>query len=147
MIEINTDYKIKVACSQVSALLKCYSQELLNIYIPKNIIDEINNNSASDYEYDVDLKTFNINSLTEESVALLLLIFNEYLSTKNQKEKIESYLDYCNQTQFSYDNLFKNKTKSNIKNINNKHIYLIVYSNENIIMKIIHKIKNFFKIR
>ncbi len=146
MIEINTDYKIKVACSQVSALLKCYSQELLNIYIPKNIIDEINNNSASDYEYDVDLKTFNINSLTEESVALLLLIFNEYLSTKNQKEKIESYLDYCNQTQFSYDNLFKNKTKSNIKNINNKHTQLIVYSNENIIMKIIHKIKNFFKI-
>ena len=129
MIEINTDYKIKVACSQVSALLKCYSQELLNIYIPKNIIDEINNNSASDYEYDVDLKTFNINSLTEESVALLLLIFNEYLSTKNQKEKIESYLDYCNQTQFSYDNLFKNKTKSNIKNINNKHTQLIVYSN------------------
>ena len=81
------EYKIQVACKQVSVILDCYNQELLSLSIPKEVLDNLKENSAKDYEYHINPDTFDVNTLTEEALALLLILYNEYFATKTQKRK------------------------------------------------------------
>lgn len=81
------EYKIQVACKQVSVILDCYNQELLSLSIPKEVLDNLKENSAKDYEYHINPDTFDVNTLTEEALALLLILYNEYFATKTQKKK------------------------------------------------------------
>ena len=133
------EYKIQVACKQVSVILDCYNQELLSLSIPKEVLDNLKENSAKDYEYHINPDTFDVNTLTEEALALLLILYNEYFATKTQKTKIDMFLNPQNYTEYDYSKLFK-KTKEN--STNDKQ--LIVYHEQNIIKKIIQKLKQIF---
>lgn len=133
------EYKIQVACKQVSVILDCYNQELLSLSIPKEVLDNLKENSAKDYEYHINPDTFDVNTLTEEALALLLILYNEYFATKTQKRKIDMFLNPQNYTEYDYSKLFK-KTKEN--STNDKQ--LIVYHEQNIIKKIIQKLKQIF---
>lgn len=133
------EYKIQVACKQVSVILDCYNQELLSLSIPKEVLDNLKENSAKDYEYHINPDTFDVNTLTEEALALLLILYNEYFATKIQKRKIDMFLNPQNYTEYDYSKLFK-KTKEN--STNDKQ--LIVYHEQNIIKKIIQKLKQIF---
>lgn len=133
------EYKIQVACKQVSVILDCYNQELLSLSIPKEVLDNLKENSAKDYEYHINPDTFDVNTLTEEALALLLILYNEYFATKTQKRKIDMFLNPQNYTEYDYSKLFK-KTKES--STNDKQ--LIVYHEQNIIKKIIQKLKQIF---
>lgn len=133
------EYKIQVACKQVSVILDCYNQELLSLSIPKEVLDNLKENSAKDYEYHINPDTFDVNTLTEEALALLLILYNEYFATKTQKRKIDMFFNPQNYTEYDYSKLFK-KTKEN--STNDKQ--LIVYHEQNIIKKIIQKLKQIF---
>ena len=133
------EYKIQVACKQVSVILDCYNQELLSLSIPKEVLDNLKENSAKDYEYHINPDTFDVNTLTEEALALLLILYNEYFAKKTQKRKIDMFLNPQNYTEYDYSKLFK-KTKES--STNDKQ--LIVYHEQNIIKKIIQKLKQIF---
>ena len=133
------EYKIQVACKQVSVILDCYNQELLSLSIPKEVLDNLKENSAKDYEYHINPDKFDVNTLTEEALALLLILYNEYFATKIQKRKIDMFLNPQNYTEYDYSKLFK-KTKES--STNDKQ--LIVYHEQNIIKKIIQKLKQIF---
>ena len=133
------EYKIQVACKQVSVILDCYNQELLSLSIPKEVLDNLKENSAKDYEYHINPDTFDVNTLTEEALALLLILYNEYFATKTQKRKIDMFLNPQNYTEYDYSKLFK-KTKES--STNDKQ--LIVYHEQNIIKKIIQKLTQIF---
>ena len=120
------EYKIQVACKQVSVILDCYNQELLSLSIPKEVLDNLKENSAKDYEYHINPDTFDVNTLTEEALALLLILYNEYFATKTQKRKIDMFLNPQNYTEYDYSKLFK-KTKES--STNDKQ--LIVYHEQN----------------
>lgn len=44
------EYKMQKAYTQVYAILSLYNQELLQLRIPKEVLDDLKNNSAKDYE-------------------------------------------------------------------------------------------------
>ena len=141
------EYKMRVACKQVCTILSFYNQELLSIRIPKEILNNLKNNSAKDYEYNITPNTFDPNTLTEESIALLLVLFNKYFANQNQKYKINKFLN--NEKYEKYDptimfNSNKNNTiqkpeSNNIKKYND----LVIYES-NIIKRILKKIKSIF---
>lgn len=134
--------KYKIACKQVSSILNCFNQELLNLVIPKDVIERINENSAKDYEYDVDIDAFDASTLTDEASALLLILFNEYLANETQKRKIDTALNPQNYTNYDYNDLFKSTAQNEINVENNNQ--LTVVQKQNIIDKIIQKLKQIF---
>ena len=142
------EYKMRIACKQVCTILSFYNQELLSIRIPKEILNNLKNNSAKDYEYNINPNTFDPNTLTEESIALLLVLFNKYFANHNQKDKINKFLN--NQNYEKYDptimfNSNKNYTiQKNEFNNTQKCNDLVVYES-NIIKRIIKKIKSIFQ--
>lgn len=85
-------YEMQVACKQVYTILSFYNQELLNLKIPKEVIRQLKNNSAKDYEYKINSETLEIDNLTEEAKAILLVLFDKYFANQNQKNKIDRFL-------------------------------------------------------
>ena len=133
------EYRMQIACKQVYTILNLYNRELLCLILPEEVLRKLKENSAKDYEYHINPDTFDVNTLTEEALALLLILYNEYFATKTQKRKIDMFLNPQNYTEYDYSKLFK-KTKES--STNDKQ--LIVYHEQNIIKKIIQKLKQIF---
>ena len=137
------EYKMQIAYTQVYAILSLYNQELLQLRIPKEVLDDLKNNSAKDYEYIVDPNNFDPNTLTEESSALLLIIFEKYFANKTQKEKINRFLNPEHYENYDSDLLFKNRN-NNIEQCNEECKEITIYES-NIIKRILKKIKSIFQ--
>lgn len=137
------EYKMQIAYTQVYAILSLYNQELLQLRIPKEVLDDLKNNSAKDYEYIVDPNNFDPNTLTEESSALLLIIFEKYFANKTQKEKINRFLNPEHYENYDSDLLFKNKN-NNVEENNEECKEITIYES-NIIKRILKKIKSIFQ--
>ncbi len=137
------EYKMQIAYTQVYAILSLYNQELLQLRIPKEVLDDLKNNSAKDYEYIVDPNNFDPNTLTEESSALLLIIFEKYFANKTQKEKINRFLNPEHYENYDSDLLFKNRN-NNIEQSNEECKEITIYES-NIIKRILKKIKSIFQ--
>lgn len=137
------EYKMQIAYTQVYAILGLYNQELLQLRIPKEVLDDLKNNSAKDYEYIVDPNNFDPNTLIEESSALLLIIFEKYFANKTQKEKINRFLNPEHYENYDSDLLFKNKN-NNVEENNEECKEITIYES-NIIKRILNKIKLIFQ--
>lgn len=137
------EYKMQIAYTQVYAILSLYNQELLQLRIPKEVLDDLKNNSAKDYEYIVDPNNFDPNTLTEESSALLLIIFEKYFANKTQKEKINRFLNPEHYENYDSDLLFKNRN-NNVEENNEECKEITIYES-NIIKRILKKIKSIFQ--
>ena len=137
------EYKMQIAYTQVYAILSLYNQELLQLRIPKEVLDDLKNNSAKDYEYIVDPNNFDPNTLIEESSALLLIIFEKYFANKTQKEKINRFLNPEHYENYDSDLLFKNRN-NNIEQSNEECKEITIYES-NIIKRILKKIKSIFQ--
>lgn len=137
------EYKMQIAYTQVYAILSLYNQELLQLRIPKEVLDDLKNNSAKDYEYIVDPNNFDPNTLIEESSALLLIIFEKYFANKTQKEKINRFLNPEHYENYDSDLLFKNKN-NNVEENNEECKEITIYES-NIIKRILNKIKLIFQ--
>ena len=148
IIIMDEEYKMQVACKQVYTILNLYNQELLRLRIPKEVLDNLKNNSAKDYEYTINPNTFDSDTLTEEASALLLVLFDEYFANQTQKDKINRFLNAQNNLEHDSTLLFNSKKNYTMQNYKSNDIQkcndLVVYES-NIIKRIIEKIKSIFK--
>ena len=106
------------ACTEISVILNYLNIEDYN-KIPDEFIEVIEANKNPEYKFEliegIELKDQN---LLEETRVLLFKIFNDYLATQIQKEKIKilqkkqiEELNKEKQKKYSVDDLFKRKKK------------------------------------
>lgn len=146
-IKSNEEYKMQVACKQVYTILNLYNHELLSLRIPCNVLDNLRNNSAKDYEYNITCGNFNPDNLTEEALALLLVLFDEYFASQAQKDIINRFLNPSISINYDSSVLFKstnNKDVPSFENKNTQECKDLIVCKSNIIKILINKIKSIF---
>ena len=139
------DYRMQIACKQVYTILNLYNRELLCLILPEEVLRKLKENSAKDYEYNINPNTFSPDDITEEASAILLIIFDKYFANQTQKDKINKFLNTQDNENFDYNLLFKNKKENNNNSSNCSD--LVVYEKTNIIKKLIRKIRSIFQKR
>ena len=139
------EYRMQIACKQVYTILNLYNRELLCLILPEEVLRKLKENSAKDYEYNINPNTFSPDDITEEASAILLIIFDKYFANQTQKDKINRFLNTQDNENFDYNLLFKNKKENNNNSSNCSD--LVVYEKTNIIKKLIRKTKSIFQKR
>lgn len=136
---------MQIACKQVYTILNLYNRELLCLILPEEVLRKLKENSAKDYEYNINPNTFSPDDITEEASAILLIIFDKYFANQTQKDKINRFLNTQDNENFDYNLLFKNKKENNNNSSNCSD--LVVYEKTNIIKKLIRKTRSIFQKR
>lgn len=139
------EYRMQIACKQVYTILNLYNRELLCLILPEEVLRKLKENSAKDYEYNINPNTFSPDDITEEASAILLIIFDKYFANQTQKDKINRFLNTQDNENFDYNLLFKNKKENNNNSCNCSD--LVVYEKTNIIKKLIRKTRSIFQKR
>lgn len=144
------------ACTEVSIILSYLDKDEYS-KIPLDVIEAIeeNKNKEYDFKYDenIDLKQ---QKLLVETKAILFNLFRDYLSTPEQKENIikmqreeRQKLEEKKMLKYNVNDIFKkdvqNEEENENKGFNKENTALIEIKKENFIIRIINKIKNFFK--
>lgn len=120
--------------------------------IPKELIDTFEYNKDNNYKFiiseDQDFSTLKI---LDETEAIMVNIFEDYWATPEQKAKIRAKEQYDMQIieeekkkKYNYDDMFKNKYKSENDNITESSSLPNVIPKDNFIKKILTFIKNIF---
>ena len=138
------EYRMQIACKQVYTILNLYNRELLCLILPEEVLRKLKENSAKDYEYNINPNTFSPDDITEEASAILL-IFDKYFANQTQKDMINRFLNTQDNENFDYNLLFKNKKENNNNSSNCSD--LVVYEKTNIIKKLIRKTRSIFQKR
>lgn len=136
------------AYTEVLEILKYLPKEEYN-KIPRNKIEFYDKHKDKDYIFRFDeTKPLNEQYISREANAVVVTLFRDYFASETQKEKLENILknNYIKQQEelqikYNTNDIFKNK--QNNENIPKNE--LIVYK-ENIFLRIIKRIKNFFGI-
>ena len=145
--------KMQIAYKQVNQFLNLYNQELLKLCIPEDVLFFLRENADKDYEYNIISDTFTPDSLSEEALAVLLLLFRDYFADERQKNIINNFgkKDILNNLSYN-DKLFKNQSNKSpsVPKINEHHTIfdnnaLVAYKNNGFFSNIILKIKKFLK--
>ena len=145
------EYRMQIACKQVYTILNLYNRELLCLILPEGVLRKLKENSAKDYEYNINPNTFSPDDITEEASAILLIIFDKYFANQTQKDMINRFLNTQDNENFDYNLLFKNKKENSTQEKENNNSSncsdLVVYENTNAIKKLIRKIRSIFQKR
>lgn len=151
----------KNAYSELNEILKVLSKEQKD-KIPSSFIENVRKNMNVNYKFQYDMsKGIFEQDLLLETKALLVEIYEKYLAKEQDKEIWDKYDKFClnkieNEKREKYNiNVFE-KNESNENNLNDnikidsieedKENLPIIYKKENVIKKIINKIKSFFGI-
>ncbi|MCR5185745.1 MAG: hypothetical protein K6D97_01335 [Clostridia bacterium] len=127
--------------------------EKIKFNIPSSFIKFIENNRDANYVFNYDFdKPLDEQKLSEEAQTILAIIFRNYICTNEEKIELDNALKK-NDEQFEknlYEDIFNNSntnshTSSLTQNVDDSN-QLIKYK-ENIISKLIKRIKIFFKIQ
>lgn len=137
------------AFTEVNEILKYFNKDLLK-KIPKEFIKNIKENMSTTYKVIYDnTKSLNEQNIKQETRAILSIIYRDYICDKETKEKIiqndrKEWLQLEEKKKEEYKNteLFKSPIKN--QNISNDK-YLKVVEKQNIIIKIIEKIKEIWR--
>ena len=139
----------KNAYTEVYTILQELNEEEYN-KIPPEVTQTIEANRNEDYEYflddELELKD---QPMLPETKAILFNLFRNYLATPEQKAKIIRMQNEARQKneikkqQIYSNNVFANKTRENITANNNETMQIVEYK-ENILKKILNKIKSIF---
>ena len=137
------------AFTEVNEILKYFNKDLLK-KIPKEFIKNIKENMSTTYKVIYDnTKSLNEQNIKQETRAILSIIYRDYICDKETKEKIiqkdrKEWLELEEKKKEEYKNteLFKSPIKN--QNISNDK-YLKVVEKQNIIIKIIEKIKEIWR--
>ena len=119
------EYRMQIACKQVYTILNLYNRELLCLILPEEVLRKLKENSAKDYEYNINPNTFSPDDITEEASAILLIIFDKYFANQTQKDKINRFLNTQDNENFDYNLLFKNKDIMLNYNVVTKCTYML----------------------
>lgn len=137
---------------EVDEILNYLSIDDLN-KIPEEIRKLIKDNKDTEYEWHYDgtkpLKEQNVN---RDTIAFLSYLNMEYLLNEEQKELMkqihefnEKKLEEEKNIKYSTENIFKNKSKQNLNEINNTHNNQLIEYKESLFKRILNKLKSFFK--
>ena len=142
------------ACTEVLVLLKYYLKDDDYNKIPKDVIAFYEKNKDINYEYKIDTSlTLEEQQISEKANAIIVTIFRDYFASETQKEKLERILinndkviEERKREQYNPDDIFKNNKIEEIQEEQNiEDTQMIEYREENILNKIINKIKGFFE--
>lgn len=135
---------------EVYEILMCMDKDAVN-KIPETLFNEIKEKRDIHYYTKVDKRDiFNENNISKEAMDLLCYIDYNYWMSDEQKRNINS-INYKKEMadeeekikKYDPNDIFKNRDEN--KNTDNKETALIEIKEDNLIDKIIKKIKNWFK--
>ena len=139
------------AYKEIYEILRIFPKELVD-KVPKEKIDFFLNNMDKNYQYEITKETFSETTMLEETVAIFTILFRDYWSTDEQREKIlnfqkqaEAEIEKENREKYNTDNIFKNKNINSEYNIVNEEKSLIEIK-ESPFRKIINAIRRFLHI-
>ena len=141
----------KDAFKEVSVILENTDEELLS-KIPNKFIEFIKNNMNTEYKTDINPSIdLDKQKLLKETEAILSLIYRSYFATDEEKNQfmytdeieLQKIEERKKQEYKSIDEIFNKKNDISEVMLDNS---LMIIPKENFIMKIIKKIKAFFKI-
>ena len=141
------DIKYANAFSEVLEIIFHLSEEEHN-KIPEKFIRQLEENSNKEYEFDYDPeKTLDEQNVLDETKTIIALICRDYLLSKEEREEIiekeKEELKLFEEEQaekYSYDKLFNKKI-----NVDTETKELTIIPEKNIFIKILDKIKEFFR--
>lgn len=139
------------AYTEVYEILNCLNKDEYS-KIPVELLEVFEENRNLDYEYEInEEQDLTQQPMLQETKAILLNIFRDYLATSEQSQKIRQWLqadrEYLEkQKQEKYNNnVFENKGKKGC-NTEKTNIQLpIEIKDQSIFQKIINKLKKIFK--
>lgn len=135
---------------EVYEILKCMDRDVVN-KIPESLFNEIQEKRNIHYYTKVDKKDiFNENNISKEAMDLLCYIDYNYWMSDEEKRNINS-INYKKEMaeeeekikKYNPNDIFKNKNEN--KNADNIETALIEVEEDNLLEKIIKKIRNWFK--
>lgn len=137
------------AFTEVNEILKYFNKELLN-KIPKEIIENIEKNMSTSYKIVYDnTKGINEQNLKQETRAILSVIYRDYICDKEKREEIIqkdrkelANLEQKKKEEYENKEIFKTNIQTQKPNENQA---LQVIEKQNIIRKIIEKIRNIWR--
>lgn len=140
------------AFKEVYLLINDLSSELY-VRIPKSFIKIIQKNM--DESYDISIEELNTQGMMEETETMMSLIFRDFICSDELNEKLIEYDNKQIEKEIErYNNIFDNDDENDINKENENKEYndnieenhaLVVVKEENIIIKILNKIKSIFK--
>lgn len=140
------------AFKEVYLLINDLSSELY-VRIPKSFIKIIQENM--DESYDISIEELNTQGMMEETETMMSLIFRDFICSDELNEKLIEYDNKQIEKEIErYNNIFDNDDENDINKENENKEYndnveenhaLVVVKEENIIIKILNKIKSIFK--
>lgn len=135
------------AFKEVYIILNKSSKEEFN-KIPKSFIEYIEKNMDIDYRPQIDFNENFENSVLEETLLILALIYRDYLISKEEREILikdeEKQLKELNES-YNVENLFKKRKHESEENWRNVEQHLVVIKEEKWYKRILNKILNIFK--
>lgn len=135
---------------EVNEVLKLMPIDLLS-KIPAQFRQTISENKATNYKA-VIKEPLEEQKLKKETVAILGLIYRDFLASPEEKEKLQmkdaeelNKIEQEIQKQYNIDNIFEKKKK--IKDVENQQIStdITLYKEPNFLSKLFNIIKGFFK--
>ncbi len=146
-----TKDNVSCAYKEIYEILKIFPKELVD-RIPKYKLDYIKQNMDESYEYNITKETFDGKTMLDETSAILAILFRDYWATEKQKNKIINYHNtqrekIVNEIKEKYDpeNVFKQRRIEEEKIDEKKENLSVVEYKENILKKLLNKIKLIFK--
>lgn len=142
------------AYKEIYEILKIFPGELVN-KVPKDKIDFFYKNMDNNYEYNISKETFDGQTMLEETAAILTILFRDYWSNQEQKEKLinftknaQSIVEKEDREKYNPDNIFKKRNREDeIKENTIQNEVALVEYKESVFKKFINKIKSIFKIK
>ena len=141
------------AMAEVLEYLKGIRKEDID-RIPEKFMNYLRENASKDYicNFDTNDSFENMNLLPETKVIIASICYSYWCSDDLEKNKLKEILsknekDYeaFQREKYNPDNLFKSNEHIEQELLENKKEVLVVPEKDNIIVRIIKKIKNFFK--
>lgn len=148
----NNEYAIVL--SETYIILNRLNKELY-LKLPKDLINFIKYNRASEFNYKYDSRKKLIDQdIKQETKALISGIYLNYCASESEKQDLltickENEIKHLNEISQKYnlDNLFKNKNTITVINdeIQQESAFMVEYKEKNFLQKIFDKIKHLFK--
>ena len=140
--------KYTKAFKEIYIILNRASRDELD-KIPKSFIEFIENNMDVNHKPKIEFNENFENSVLEETLLLLALIYRDYLVSKEERtkllEKEEEKLEELKES-YNVENLFNKRKQDNENNSGNIEQQLMVIKEEKWYKKILNKIMQIFKL-
>lgn len=139
------------AYKEIYEILRIFPSELVN-KVPNDKIEFFYKNMDKNYEYNISKETFDGQTMLEETAAILTILFRDYWSNPEQKEKLinftknaQSIIEKEDRERYNLDNIFKNRNMNNIEDTQQEQA-LVEYK-ETFLKRTISRIKNLFGLK